>query len=114
MQDNHQPQPKNLDAPMTERKKMELEPGRHYTGTFWINEYGEFQCRPPQKGSRPFGGSYSLVYEDDNDNFTICESKNFWKLMVKLPKGRLTIRKIMAIFEAAEQKLSEYIKSPNL
>lgn len=101
----------NLDSPMVSRNKLELEPGRHYTGTFWLNEYGEFQCRPTQKGSRPFGGSYNLVYEDGDDNFTICESKNYWKLMLKLPKQRLTIRRVMAIFESAEQALSKYVKS---
>ena len=36
-----------------EKKKLSLEPGRHYKGTFWLNEYGEIQVRPEQKGSKP-------------------------------------------------------------
>lgn len=63
--------------------KISLEPGRRYKGTFWVNEYGEFQCRPEQKGTKP--GNFKIV-ADQNDT-TIYESTNFFKLVVKVPKN---------------------------
>lgn len=63
--------------------KITLEPGRRYKGTFWVNEYGEFQCRPEQKGTKP--GNFKIV-ADQNDTI-IYESTNYFKLVVKVPKN---------------------------
>ena len=50
------PDPHGLNAELESRPKMQLEPGVHYTGSFWLNEYGEIQVKPANLGSRPGGG----------------------------------------------------------
>lgn len=93
---------------LEERPKIQLEPGVRYTGSFWINEYGEFCCKPAQKGSRPYGGAYNLVYE--GEQFTICESKNTYKLMLKWDKKGLCASKIMAAVQAAVLELTKHLQ----
>ena len=63
-------------------KKIKLEPGRKYRGTAWVNEYGEIQFRPEQKGSKP--SNLRLVVE--HESFSIYESENIWKVAVKFAK----------------------------
>lgn len=63
-------------------QKIKLEPGRKYRGTAWVNEYGEIQFRPEQKGTKP--KNLKLVLECDS--FSIYESSNIWKVSVKFDK----------------------------
>ena len=50
--------------------KMNLEPGVKYRGTGWVNEYGEFQFQPEQKGSKP--SNLKIVHQDGD--YAIYES----------------------------------------
>lgn len=97
---------KQVDC-ITPREKMTLEPGVHYRGSFWINDYGEFSCHPEQTGSRPGGGSYSLIWDDEN--YSLYESKNFYKAIFKLPKKNLSIVKIRKIVTDVITRLADYI-----
>ena len=63
-------------------QKMKMEPGRKYRGTAWVNEYGEIQFRPEQKGTKP--KNLKLVLE--SDSFSIYESAHIWKVSVKFDK----------------------------
>lgn len=62
--------------------KITLEPGRKYKGTFWVNEYGEIQVRPEQKGTRP--GNLKLVTE--NEYIKIYESSKMFKMTIVFDK----------------------------
>lgn len=93
---------------LEEKPKLQLKPGVHYTGSFWLNEYGEFCCRPSQKGTRPYGGAYSLVY--DGEDFTLCESKNTFKIMLKWQKQGLCATRIMASVESAVKELLKHLQ----
>lgn len=64
-------------------QKMALEPGKHYNGSFWINEYGEFQCKPAQEGSNPSGSK--LVTE--GSFFKLYSTKNLVRVIISVPKG---------------------------
>lgn len=63
-------------------KKIQLEPGRKYRGTAWVNEYGEIQFRPEQKGTKP--QNMKLVAE--HESFSIYESEHLFKVSVKFEK----------------------------
>lgn len=63
-------------------EKITLEPGRKYKGSFWLNEYGEIQVRPEQKGTRP--GNFKLVNEYNEGK--IYESAKTFKVSMVLPK----------------------------
>ena len=68
---------------MKEKQKMQLVPGEKYHGTFWVNEFGEFQCQPEQKGTNPNGTK--MVTE--GENWSIKTSKNRVQVLISLPKG---------------------------
>lgn len=95
------------DPTLEPRQKLELVPGVHYQGSFWINEYGEIQVRPAQQGTRPGGGAYSLVHEEED--YSIYESKNYWKVSVKLFKTNLRVTQVLNAFSAASWKLANYV-----
>ena len=63
-------------------RKIQLEPGRKYRGSAWVNEYGEIQFRPEQKGGKP--GNLKLVQE--HESYSIYESEKVWKVAVKFNK----------------------------
>lgn len=74
-------------------KKIKMEPGRKYRGSAWVNEYGEIQFRPEQKGSKPT--NLKLVME--HESFSIYESEHVWKVAVKFEKPfdtRLAAKKL--------------------
>lgn len=63
-------------------EKTTLEQGRKYLGWAWINEYGQIQFTPQQKGTRP--GNLKLVME--HADFSLYESKTLFKVTMKFPK----------------------------
>lgn len=62
--------------------QLRLEPGKKYRGTAWVNNYGEIQFRPEQKGTKP--SNMHIVVE--HETFTIYESKEIFKVAVKFDK----------------------------
>lgn len=106
MNENNIPTPPS-DATLEPRQKLNLIPGKHYSGSFWLNEYGEIHVQPTNEGSRPGGGAYSLVHEEED--YSIYESKNFWKVSVKLPKAALKVTKVLNAFSQASWKLANYV-----
>ena len=86
-------------------KKLKMEPGRKYRGTAWINEYGEIQFRPEQKGTKPNNMSVVLEHEE----FTIYESKDLFKVTFKFPKIGLTMRKAWDTSFFAFTQLKVYV-----
>lgn len=87
--------------------KLNLEPGRKYRGSAWINEYGQFEFMPERKGSRP--GNYRLVH--DNGAVTIHESSHFFKLSIKVGK-KMPSTLIPALIISGMGKVLEYFKPP--
>lgn len=66
---------------------MELTPGRKYRGSGWVNEYGEVHFRPQQTGTKPT--NLHLVLE--HETFSIYESKEIFKVMVKFDKVNFSL-----------------------
>lgn len=86
-------------------EKITLEPGRKYKGTFWVNEYGEIQVRPEQKGTRP--GNLKLVHE--NDTTKLYESNKLFKLTMTFQKEE-TAQAVIDRFGRANLTLLNYFK----
>ena len=84
--------------------KMSLKPGVKYRGTGWVNEYGEFQFTPEQKGSRP--SNLKIVHQ--GDDFAIYESAHLWQVKVNFRKTNFDTTRFMAVFSAACGKLLTY------
>ena len=89
-----------------EKKKLSLEPGRHYKGTFWLNEYGEIQVRPEQKGSKPMNMKTVL----ENDLFCFYESKNLYKVVIKFDKVGLNPNSATNRFMFVLTQIYSYIR----
>lgn len=87
-------------------QELQLEPGRRYRGSFWVNDYGELHVRPEQKGSKP--GNMKIVLE--TEMFSLCESKNFFKVTVKFDKPKLTVLNMTNVFMFIITQISQYIK----
>lgn len=88
-----------------EKQKMTLEPGKHYRGSFWINEFGELSVLPEQKGKNPCG----LQKLTEGDNWVIYTSKNVVRVVVSLP--RIEAKEIKRMFTcAASNVLASIIK----
>ena len=85
--------------------KMNLEPGVKYRGTGWINEYGEFQFQPEQKGSKP--SNLKIVHQEGD--FVIYESAHLWQVKVNLKKTMINSLQLMQIFSSACGMLYKYI-----
>lgn len=66
----------------SQMQKIELEPGVHYRGSFWRNEYGEMFFRAEQKGTNPCG----LQKLTEGDNWVIYTSKNLVRVVLSLPR----------------------------
>ena len=87
-------------------QELQLEPGRRYRGSFWVNDYGELHVRPEQKGSKP--GNMKIVLE--TEMFSLCESKNLFKVTVKFNKPNLTVVNMTNVFMFIITQISQYIK----
>ena len=86
--------------------KMSLEPGVRYRGTGWINEYGEFQFRPEQKGSKP--SNLKIVHQEGD--YVIYESAHLWQVKVNFKKTNVDFENFLLVFTAACAKLVSYLK----
>ena len=86
--------------------KITLEPGRKYRGTAWINEYGEIQFRPEQKGTKP--SNMKIVLE--HESFTIYESKDLFKVAVKFSKQGFSAFSAMGKMQFIISQLLAYLK----
>ncbi|MBQ0050132.1 MAG: hypothetical protein KBT12_07880 [Bacteroidales bacterium] len=95
-------------TPMCERQRMALEPGRHYRGSFWINEFGEISVQPEQKGKNPCG----LEKLTQGDNWVVYTSKNVVRVVVSLP--RLEARELKRLFTCAASNVLASIIRYNL
>lgn len=80
-------------------QEVQLEPGKHYRGTFWVNEYGVVTVKPEQKGSNPQG----LSKLTEGDNWVIYTSKNVVRIVVSLP--RIDMVEIKRMFIEASTRI---------
>lgn len=87
--------------------KFQLQPGVKYRGTAWINEYGEFQFIPQQKGSKP--SNFKVVHQDED--FAIYESAHLWQVRVSFPKKDLDTVNFLHVFTSACNKLVGYLSN---
>lgn len=85
--------------------KITLVPGQKYKGTFWVNEYGEIQVRPEQKGTRP--GNLKLVSE--NETTKLYESTKCFKLTITFDKSD-TVQQVINRISRANLTLLNYFK----
>lgn len=87
-------------------QKMALVPGKHYNGTFWINEYGEFQCKPSQEGANP--AESKLITE--GSFFKLYSTKNLVRVIISVPKGLkdAVIKNFTEAVTQATVKLMQY------
>lgn len=83
-------------------QKLTMEPGKHYEGSAWINEFGELHFRPRQKGKNPQG----LKKVSEGENHVLYTSKNWVRVVFTLP--RYTPAEIVSLFrEAATQAMAD-------
>lgn len=68
---------------MMKKQKIELEPGKRYKGYALVNEYGEFEFYPEQKGSRQ--GQFKTVKE--TESYVLSTTKNLVVVHLRLPKS---------------------------
>lgn len=64
------------------KKKLDIVPGQRYRGWGMINDFGEFEFVPEEKGAHE--GQIKAVKQ--GDNWKICESKNFVIINLKVNK----------------------------
>lgn len=86
-------------------QEMTLEKGRKYRGTAWVNDYGELHFRPEQKGTKP--GNFKQVLE--NDVFSLCESKNLWRVTIKIAKKDFHLQSVTNIVLLIVQQIKAYM-----
>lgn len=86
--------------------ELQLEPGKKYRGTGWVNKYGEMHFRPQQKGSKP----QNLHVIMEHEYFSIYESENIFKVTMKFAKADFSVssatRKLMFVLS----QLLTYVK----
>lgn len=95
-------------ADVHQKQRLTLEPGKHYRGSFWINEFGEINVCPEQKGKNPCG----LEKLTQGDNWVIYTSKNVVRVVVSLP--RLESSEIKRMFSCAASNVLASIIRYNL
>lgn len=66
-------------------KKIALQVGKVYRGTFWLNEYGEIQVRAEQTGTNPQG----LSKQTEGEHYTIYTSKNGVQVRLNFPRIKM-------------------------
>ena len=86
--------------------KLQMEPGRKYRGSAWINEYGEIQFRPEQKGTKP--GNLKIVAE--HESFTIYESRDIFKVAVRFSKQDFSFASALNKMIFIVSQLKTYLK----
>ena len=87
-------------------QELKIEEGRKYRGSAWVNRYGEMHFRPEQKGSKP--GNYHLVAE--NDVFSLCVSKNLFKVTIKVVKKDFCFAHVTNLFLLTIRQIKEYMR----
>lgn len=65
------------------RKKLELVPGVRYKGYAMLNEFGQIQFDPENKGAHE--GQKKIVVE--KDNYSVSQTRKFVIFHFKLPIG---------------------------
>lgn len=86
-------------------QELKLVPGKKYRGSAWVNNYGEIQFRPEQKGTKP--GNLSIVLE--HESFTLYESKEIFKVAVKFDKGSFDVRSALAKMTFIVTQIQQYM-----
>lgn len=87
--------------------KITMEPGVHYRGSAWINEFGEIHFQPENKGSRP--SNLRVVYQ--HEETTIYESRRFFRISVQIPKTNNMLQKVLDVFSKASFTLIRYLNT---
>lgn len=87
-------------------KEIQLEPGKKYRGTAWLNKYGEVHFRPEQKGTKPQNMHVVLEHE----NFSLYESKEIFKVTIKFAKANFNIMDATKRFSFILGQLVSYMK----
>lgn len=72
------------------KQKVSLEVGQRYRGWGWINEFGEFEFSPEEKGARL--GQVKAVKQ--GDNFKVSESKKYVLVHMKVEKSGTTVERL--------------------
>lgn len=86
--------------------EIQLEPGKKYRGTAWLNKYGEVHFRPEQKGSKPQNMHIVLEHE----NFALYESKEIFKVTIKFDKANFNVPDATKRFMFILGQLIAYMK----
>lgn len=86
--------------------RLKLEPGKKYRGTAWVNEYGEIQFRPEQKGTKP--SNMRIVLE--HESFSLYESKEIFKVAVKFSKKNFSAIKAANKMSFIISQIITYLK----
>lgn len=91
-------------------EKRKLVPGVVYEGKFLINEYGNISVWP-KKEKKPSegGGVFKVVTKNEALNYTIEESKNFYKVTLSLAKNSLNLRTILSVFSSLQIELRNFV-----
>lgn len=87
-------------------KEIQLEPGKKYRGTAWLNKYGEVHFRPEQKGTKPQNMHVVLEHE----NFSLYESKEIFKVTIKFAKANFNVMDATKRFTFILGQLVSYMK----
>lgn len=70
------------DYVATPAEPIEWEVGRHYQGSFWLNDFGEIQVRAAQKGTKP-GNMRKQV---EGERHVIYASNNLVRVVITLER----------------------------
>lgn len=82
---------------------MQMEPGKKYKGTAYINEYGEFDFTPYQQGTRENG----MKVVREGQDYSIYESSEWLKISVKVKKQ--TGQNVLQVAQMMMQKFTSAV-----
>lgn len=97
---------------MAKKQKIHMEVGKRYKGYGVLNEYGEYTFEPCQQMDEPQERMKILSAQGDT---TIYESKNFFRVAVRIPKREakdnytFLIHMVSTEIMRAVYKLKQYI-----
>lgn len=85
----------STDYAAEKAEPIEWEVGRHYQGSFWLNEFGEIQVRATRIGTKP--GNMRKVCE--GENHVIYASNRLVRVVITMQRD--TQKKLRALFAQA-------------
>lgn len=81
------------------KKKLDLVPGIRYKGYALVNEYGQIQFDPEEKGAHE--GRIKEVKR--GDNYIVKESREYILLSIKVKRGETALDRVQNLMNVVNQ-----------